>query len=124
MINSRGFTLIELLIFIVVCALYFSAGFVALTTIPKSLPVQLRSLTALQTARQCLEYFVGQRATNGFASIACPSTSVPAFCSAPSGYTVGVNVACTTISGDANYKTITVTVSGLGNASLTTLIAA
>ena len=70
-----------------------------------------------------MEWFTGQRQLNGYASITCPSSAVPAFCSAPSGYTLAVSITCTTISSDANYKTLTVTVSGDGNASLSTLFA-
>ncbi len=121
---NRGFTLIELLIFIVITSLFFSTGILALRTISNKLPVGHLSLLAMQAARQCVEYYNGQRFKNGYASITCPSTTVPSFCTAPTGYTLSVNVACTTIRGDANYKTITVTVSGLGNAQLTLLIAA
>jgi len=80
-------------------------------------------MIATQTASQCMEWYLGQRALNGYNSISCPSTAVPSFCSAPTGYVLSTNISCTTISGDANYKTIAVTVSGKGTISLTTLIA-
>jgi hypothetical protein len=79
---------------------------------------------ALQAARGCLDGMLAEKAMFGISFLTCPSTTVPGNCVAPAGYTVGVNVACTTVNSDVTYKTITVTVTGLGNATLTSLIAA
>lgn len=121
---SRGFTIIEALIFIVIVALFMRVSLYATRTLVMATPNSQKSVIALQTARQCMEYFAGQEIKNGYASITCPSSSVPSFCTAPSGYTISVNITCTTISSDSNYKTITVTVGGASNVTLTLLIAA
>lgn len=123
MIKNKGFSLIELILFIVVTAILASTLLLAFNNVLVNSDTSRNQIVAQMTAQQCMEWFVGQRLSNGYSSIACPSTTVPSFCTAPSGYTISVNSACTTISSDANYKTITVTVSGNGDASLTTLIA-
>lgn len=120
---ERGFTLIEILLVIIILGMFGSAMVISLRNSVSQTPKLLNHAVALQTARQCTEWFIGQRQLNGFSSIPCPSTSVPSFCTAPSGYTLSVAISCTTISSDTNYKTLTVTVSGNGNATLSTLFA-
>ncbi len=124
--RQKGFTLIEVLILIIVAGITGSAIVLALSTALRSTPQFLQHGIAGQTARNCIEWFIGQRRLilgDGYTSITCPSSTVPAFCTAPSGFTLAVNVACTTINSDANYKTITVTVSGSGAATYSTMIA-
>jgi len=121
--KENGFTLIELVIFIVVTSILASTLMLALVTALKSSPNVNKLMIATFTAEECMEWFIGQRRLNGFSSLTCPNTTVPSFCTAPSGYTLAVNISCTTINGDSNYKTITTTVSGSGNATLTLLIA-
>ncbi len=126
MMRQRGFTLIEVLLVIIVSAILASTLFLAISTAELKTPQLLQNTIAGQTARNCIEWFIGQRRlqyANGYTSITCPSTSVPAFCTKPSGFSLAVNITCTTINGDANYKTIAVTVSGNGNASYSTMIA-
>ena len=115
-----GFTLIELIVFIVIIGILGSTFFISFNNALNNTGSAQDNLKALQTATQCMEWFIGQRRLKGFSSLSCPSTSVPSFCTA-TGLTV--NIACTTLSSDSNYKTITVTVSGAGDATLTTLIA-
>lgn len=122
--KMAGFNMIELLVFIIIVGLFSNVGLLAIRTISTNTPVAHQALVAMQSARQCIEWYAGQRAVNGYSSISCPSSTVPAFCTVPSGYTIATNVTCTTINGDANYQTIVVTVGGKGNASLTLLIAA
>jgi Tfp pilus assembly protein PilE len=126
MINAKGFTLIELIIFIVVTSILATTILLAFSSVLRGTPSTLEIVTANQTAQQCMEWYIGQRNLLGYDSIAI-GTSVPTYCSSntPSGYTTTVNVAATTINTDSNFKTITVTVSGTGSgdASLTTLIA-
>lgn len=122
--KAQGFTVIEFLLFLIITGLFASAGIYALKAASSTTITGHGTLVAVETAQQCIEYLAGQSSENGFASIACPSTAVPSFCTAPSGYSISVNVACTTLSSDSNYKTITVTVGGNGNATLTLLIAA
>ncbi len=121
-----GFTLIEVLLLIIVSSILAMTILLSLQTATKNMPNQLYNMTATQTAKLCLEWFVGQRRLqwgNGYLSVTCPSTAVPFTCVAPSGYTLSVDIACTTINSDANYKTITITVTGSGNATLSALIA-
>lgn len=124
--RQLGFTLIEVILIMIVLAIMANVIMLASITAARTTPSLLKDTIATQTARQCIEWYIGQRRLqlgDGYTTITCPSTTVPAFCTAPSGYTVSVNVVCTTINSDANYKTITVTVSGEASASLSTLIA-
>lgn len=121
--KSSGFTLIEVLIFIVISSLLASAILIAFVTSLEKTPTVHQQLVASLTAKKCMEWFIGQNRMNGYSTLSCPSTPSPTMCSAPSGYSISSSISCTTISGDSNYKTITVTVSGLGDATLTTLIA-
>ena len=118
-----GFTLIEVLILLVVSSLLASTILLTIGTAAQKMPGLSQNTIALQSARKCIEWFIGQRRLNGYSSVTFPSSTVPTFCTKPSGYTLTVNIVCTTINTDANYKTITVTVGGLGNAALSTLIA-
>lgn len=121
--KQQGFTLIEIVVFITVTGTMISALFIAYSTGLLKTPALLRNIIARQTAQQCMEWFIGQRRLKDYSTISCPSATVPSFCTNPSGYSLAVNISCTTINGDANYKTITVTVSGNGHAQLTSQIA-
>jgi len=121
--KQSGFTLIEVVIFIVVTAILARTILLVFSNALVKTPNTLHNMIAAQTAKRCIEWYIGQRDLNGYSSFSCPSSSIPSFCTVPSGYSLSVNVACTTINSDANYQTITVTVSGTGNASLTTLVA-
>lgn len=125
--KNLGFTLIELLIFIVITGIIASMFTATYLTVFRRSPIINQQLDATQTAEKCLQWYLGQRFINGFASssLSC-GTTTPTFCSAntPTGYTIATNVSCTTLYSDTtNYKTITVTVGGLGNAVLSTIIA-
>ena len=121
--KHQGFTLIEVIILIVVISLIAPVLLMSYSTSLLNTSTVLDNLIARQTAKQCMEWFIGQRRLNNYSSLSCPSTTVPGFCTAPTGYTLSINIACTTINTDANYKTITATVTGKSNATLTTLIA-
>lgn len=118
-----GFTLIELIIFIIITALLSSTILLALSIGTQKMPAIHQQIIATQLAQKCMEWFIGQNSLNGYASLTCPNTSTPAFCTAPSGFTVSTNITCTTIAGEAGFKTISVSIGGLGNATLTTVIA-
>ncbi len=120
---SQGFTLIELIIFIVVTGILASTISLVFVNALNNAPSINQQMIATVTAEKCMEWYLGQRRLNGWSSVTCPSTTVPSFCTAPSGYSLSTNVSCTTISGDSHYQTITVTVSGNGKAALTLLIA-
>lgn len=121
--NKRGFTLIEIIILIVVISLIAPVLLMSYSTSLLNTPSVLANLIARQTAKQCMEWFIGQRRLNSYSSLSCPSAVVPAFCTSPTGYTLSVTITCTTINTDANYKTIVVAVTGKSNATLTSLIA-
>lgn len=121
--NSRherqaGFTLIEILIFIIVSGLLMNTLLLGSTIALRSIPNIHQQWVALQSARKCMEWYVMQRRLNGYSSLSCPSSPTAGACAVPSGYSVSTNIACTTWNSDTDYKTITVTVSGLATASL------
>ncbi len=120
--KQSGFTLIELVIFIVITSILASAILLSFVTAMNKAPALLQNMIASQTAQQCAEWFIGQRRVNGYASISCNS-SVPAYCSSPAGFTITSSCTPTTINSDSNYETITITVSGAGNASVDLLLA-
>lgn len=118
----QGFTLIEMVVFIVVIAILGTTIMIAFVNALQGVPSLSNNIIANKTAEQCMEWYIGQRRLNGYTSIAT-GTTVPTYCTALPGYTVAVNVASTTINTDTNYLLITVTVSGLGDASLSTIVA-
>jgi len=122
--NQNGFTLIELILFILITGLLASTLLMAFYTALQKMPSVHQQMIATQSARRCMDWIIGQRKLNGLSSVACPSSSTPTFCTVPSGYTISVNITCTTLNSDANYETATVTIGGNGNATLTTLLAA
>jgi len=123
--KTKGFSLVELIIFIVAISVTAVTILSAMDMILKTSHQTQENATAVDAASRCLEWYWGQNQLNGYSSITCPSTTIPSFCSAPSGFSVAVNVACTTLYSEAsaNYKTITATVSGKGSAALSLLIA-
>lgn len=120
--HQQGFTLIEILVFIVVSSLLMSTILLGAMTALRSAPGVHQQWVAMQTARQCMEWFLEQRRLNGYTALSCPSTPSASACSAPSGFSVSTSISCTTWNSDTSYKTITVTVSGLANASLSAQI--
>ena len=121
--HESGFTLIEIVLLIVVVGMLSGTIVSMLLPIAKGTPAIIKNSAAAQSARQCMEWFIGQRNLNGYSSVPCPSSSVPTFCQAASGFSIAAQINCTTISGDSGYKTVTITVSGAGDATLTTLLA-
>jgi prepilin-type N-terminal cleavage/methylation domain-containing protein len=121
--KQAGFTLIELVLFIMIIGILASTILLTLRTTLKATPAQHNNYIALQSARACLDGMLGEKALFGVAFFPCPSTTVPGNCLAPTGYSLGVNFVCTTLNSDTTYKTITVTVTGIGNATLTALVA-
>ena len=111
-----GFTLIEVIIFITIMALIGITILISMNTVLRGVSTPRQQVIALQTAKQCAEWYFSQRLLNGFtaASLTCPSNTVPSFCAAPAGYSISTTVSCTTLYGDTspNYKTVTINVSG------------
>jgi prepilin-type N-terminal cleavage/methylation domain-containing protein len=117
--KQKGFTLIEVIMFIVIISISAAVILSSLQMILKTNHTAQENATAVQAASRCLEWYWGQNQMNGYSSVSCPSTTVPSFCSVPTGFSMAVNVVCTT----STTKTITATVSGKGTSSLSLLIA-
>jgi type II secretory pathway pseudopilin PulG len=113
----QGFALMELLVFIIVTGLLMSTILLSAINGLRSAPTVHQAMVAMQTANRCLEWYVQQRRLKGYSTLSCPSTPAAGLCAAPSGYSVSSSVACTTWNSDTTYKTVTVTVSGKGNAT-------
>lgn len=122
MTNEKGFTLIELIVFILITGILASTLLIAFQTAFLKQPSVDRNIGALQVAQNCMEWFIGQRHMNDYSSITCPSSTTPSYCTT-AGFTITTTITCLTLNSDANYKSITIAVSGGGNASLTTFIA-
>ena len=120
--KTGGFTLLEVLVFIIIMGLLATTIMISLTNMGQKSPEARQQMTASFIAQQCMEYLLGQRRVIGYSTITCPSSTTPNFCTVPSGYTLSTSIACTTLNGDANYKTITLTVSGNGDATITSLV--
>jgi type II secretory pathway pseudopilin PulG len=118
-----GFTLIELVIFVVITSIIASTIFIAEKTSLIGSPSATKQIAANMLAQQCMEKLLGSRRLKGYNTLSCPSSPSGTLCSTSGGYTVTANVTCTTLNGNSNFKTITVTVSGNATAKLQTLIA-
>lgn len=121
--RDRGISLIETIIFIVIMGIILVA---MLGTIPlvlkNTLNVQQQS-QAVESANQCLEWFLANRYVKGYATLVCPSTPSIVYCNAPPGYTISAQISCLTLYGGANYKQITVTTSGKKTTALSLIVA-
>lgn len=123
-IKQTGFSLIELIVFILIIGLASSAVLAAFQTILQKSPTGNHETTAIALAQERMDLILSQRRIQGFSSFIdpCVSGSPPSICTALTGYSITASIASITISGDFNYKIITVTVSGLGDASLKTIV--
>jgi type II secretory pathway pseudopilin PulG len=121
--SQRGFTLIEVVLFIIITSILVKTLFLTFSNTLTDMPDTHNDLVASQSARHCIEWFIGQRRLLGYSSVTSPSTTVPSFCTQPTGYNLAVSVVNTTLNSDANYKTVTVTVSGKGDAVSSVLLA-
>ena len=121
--TARGFTLIELIIFIVIVSIMGVALISAFSASTRGAPEAGLMTQATQIAQERMELVMAQRRAVSFAAFAdpCPGPG-PAACTPPAGYTVVVVIA-PNWNGDANYKQVTVTVSGLGSATATSIVA-
>ena len=120
--KTRGFTLIEMILFIVIMGVIATGLMVAFQEALKSVPESADDIVAMNLAQSRLDFILGQKSVNGYASFAdtCLS-SPPAICSIPTGYTVSSTIN-KTYDGNADLATVTVTVTGKGRAQLETLV--
>lgn len=122
--NSHfGFTLIEVVIFIVVTSIIVGVILRAGSAGLLSSGDTREQVTANMLAQQCMDWMLGNRRLNGYNIYSCPSTPGGTLCANVTGYTVTNSVTCTTLSGNTNFKTLSVTVSGNAGATLQTLVA-
>lgn len=126
MIKQAGFTLIEIILFIVVTGILASSILLAYVGAFGNYPSIIQNTIASQTARQCADWYLAQRRLNGYGIVSgtnCTNPlTLPSICSVQSGYSISGTCSQTTVRSDSDYETITLTVSGLGNASLTLLL--
>ena len=108
-----GFTLIELILFILIMGIAAMTVLLSFQTILARSPNANRQTTALELAEGRMDIIMGQYYQVGFSNFGdiCPGAAV---CQSLSGYTV-----TSSITNNGASKTITVTVSGLGDAILT-----
>jgi type II secretory pathway pseudopilin PulG len=123
MINEQGFNLIELIIFIILLGIGIGV-LVPLVITSRYVHRIDKQTEALELAQQRMELILAQKNINGFSDFIDPCSESPPhiICSVPSNYTVTATIANDWL-GDPDYKVITVTTSGDGNASLQTLVA-
>lgn len=122
--GARGFTLVELIIFIVIVSILGVGLMAAFSTTTRNTPNAGQMTQATQLAQERMELVIAQRHAVGFAAFTDPCTfgTPPAACTPPANYSVTVAIA-PNWNGDANYKQITVTVSGTSSATATSIVA-
>jgi type II secretory pathway pseudopilin PulG len=126
--KSAGFSLIELVLFIAVTSILATTILLSFKITLGNVPAVHFDVIATQLADRCMEGFIGERHLLGYtnSALACStSPPLPAVCSTLTGYTISATITCLPIlSGDTvTSKTVVVSVTGLGNATLTTLLA-
>ncbi len=119
---SRGFSLVEAVTFIVVLGVLFAALVVAMGPALRSSPEAGRIDRAAELAQSRMELILGQRRAAGFAAFADPCPG-PAICTPPPGYTVTSSISAGWGGDPANYKVVTVAVSGISSATATAVVA-
>ncbi len=126
--QQRGFSLIELIIFILVMSILSTALFSVFSTALRG-PAQVSgTIQAMQLAVERMELVLPQRQALGFATFddpaadPCQMGSAQPACDIPAGFVV-TSIVDPDWGGDANYKVITVSVSGTATATLTALVA-
>ncbi len=130
-ISQCGYSLIELVIFIVIMGIIATALFSGFNTALLGSSAPELGANPMQLAQERMELILAQKRVQGFAGLTAatfdPCTSTPpstqAVCTAiPAGYSVSGALAANW-GGDSNYKVITVSVTGPGQATLTALVA-
>ncbi len=123
--GAGGFTLIEAIVFIAVVAVLL-AGIVAAFRSNLQLSPQAGQIDlASELAQQRMELILAQKRAAGFAAFAdpCVPGPGPAACVPPAGYVVSSGIASGYAGDAADYKTITVSVTGPTAATAATLVA-
>ncbi len=121
--HEHGYSLIELIIFIVVLGIIGVSLLMGLNTALKKLPNIQHYDTALNLAQGRLAFVTSQSLFRGFNSLSDPCASTPTLpiCSTPTGYTVSSTIT-NNWGSQSDYKLVTVSVTGMGQASLSQLV--
>lgn len=123
-IGEKGFSLIELIIFMVIVGIG-ATGIIAVYQFSLSNTSKIEyNNQAIALAQERMAIILGFKKILGFSSFydPCEAGSPPAICGSKAGYTVSSTITSNWFS-NSNFKRITVTVSGLGNATMTTMVA-
>ena len=120
--RADGFSLVEAIVFIVVAGVLVAGLMVALVAPLRSAPQADQLDRAAELAQQRMELILGQRRANGFAAFADPCPG-PAICTPPAGYTVTSSIVTGWGADPANYKVVTVSVTGPVSLTTTALVA-
>lgn len=114
--QARGLTLVEVVVFIVILAVVVTGLVAAFAGALRLSGTPQQAYQALQLAQGRTELILGQKKRLGFGAFTASfdpcATATPEACLAPTGYTVSAALAQTYSGGDANYRTIVVTVVG------------
>lgn len=123
--RSGGFSLVEAIVFIVVAGVLAAGLVVALVAPLRSAPQAGQLDQAAELAQQRLELILGQRRAAGFAAFGdpCVPGPGPSICTPPAGYTVASGIVTGWGADPANYKVVTVIVTGPTSLTTTTLVA-
>ncbi len=119
--HGRGFTLLEAVVFIVVLAVLLAGIVVAFGTSLRNSPTAGQIDLASELAQQRMELILGQRRAVGFATFADPCPG-PAACTPPAGYAVAATITAGWAGDPANYKVVTVNVTGTWPATATAIV--
>ncbi|MFN3233999.1 MAG: hypothetical protein ACE365_01110 [Gammaproteobacteria bacterium] len=120
MLRLKGVTLIELVVFITVVGIVMAALGGAFIMVSRTHGPSIFNEEASYLAQQRLEIIVGQKDISDAYSDICPnpstSSSSPAVCQVPNGYSVTASVT------GGTPKTITATVTGKGEATASVVV--
>jgi prepilin-type N-terminal cleavage/methylation domain-containing protein len=120
--RDRGFSLVEVIVFIVVAGVLTAALTVALVTLLRDAPKAGQLDRATELAQQRMELILGQRRAAGFAAFADPCPG-PSICTPAAGYAVSSSIVTGWGADPANYKVVTVVVTGPSSLTATALVA-
>lgn len=121
--KNQGFSLIELAILLSVIGIVGVALMMGYIISLQQMPKVSKNDMAANLAEGRMAVILGQFQINGFSAGSDPCVASPslAICSVPENYTVSSSITAN-YGGNSYMKLITVTVSGLGDASLQTLV--
>jgi prepilin-type N-terminal cleavage/methylation domain-containing protein len=118
----RGFSLIEMIVFIVITGIAVTTLAITLQTVLQKSPLSNIQTTAIGLAQERMDLILGQKQEKGFTNFfdPCKVASPPSYCLF-TGYNIDSTISTTTISGDSNYKIISVIITNSSGTTLVTL---